>query len=355
MSADKKKEINDQKPGVGEVFLGIDLGTSRTAVVSTTGAKSMFRSLVGYPKDIIARHHIQKDWLIGDEAIEKKSSLNMFKPLESGVIRESPDKKDIDAVKVILETAIKEANPSPGALINAVIGVPAEASIKNIDVLFDICKDLFDTALVVSEPFLVAYSENHVVDAIVVDFGAGTTDICILQGALPTSRDQFTSLEAGDYLDKCLRAKIMAKYPNIQVTLNQVRLFKEQYSFVGEASSPCKVKVRKRGKPIEIDITEEIKSECEALVPDIVRLIEHLVTEFDPERQEEVLKNIYLAGGGSQIKGIDAMIEEKLKSYGDIKVTCVKDPDFVGCEGALKIAREIPLKDWEQIGPVCRK
>ncbi|VEN74090.1 Magnetosome protein MamK2 [Candidatus Desulfarcum epimagneticum] len=360
MNADEKKQTgnpqsDNRQTGAGEAFLGIDLGTSRTAVVSSAGARFMFRTLVGFPKDIIAMRHVQSEYLIGEEALEKKTSLNMSKPLENGVIREDPTKEDLNAVRFILEKTIRDSKTGPRVKKHAVIGVPSEVSIKNIDILFDICRELFDTALVVSEPFLVAYSENRIVDAIVVDIGAGTTDICILQGALPTAKSQITSMKAGDYIDKSLKARILSKHPNVQATLNQVRLFKEKHAFVGKSSGPCKVKVRERGKPIEIDIAEEIKAECEDLVPDIVEHIEMFIRKFDPERQEEVLKNIYLAGGGSQIKGLDAMVEEKLQSYGDVKATCVKDPDFAGCQGALKITREIPLKDWEKIGPVCQK
>ncbi len=170
-----------------------------------------------------------------------------------------------------------------------------------------------------------------------------------------TSKDQVTSLKAGDYIDKCLKTKIMENNPNVQITLNQVRMFKEQFAFVNTNSNTCMINIRERGKPISIDISEEIQFECEQMIPEILEHIELFVSKFDPERQEIALKNIYLAGGGSQIKGLDKMIEQKLQNYGEVKVTCVQNPDFIGCEGALKITKEIPLKDWEQIGPVCHR
>ena len=37
----------------GRVLLGVDLGTSRTAVMSSRGAKKMVPSVVGYPTDLI--------------------------------------------------------------------------------------------------------------------------------------------------------------------------------------------------------------------------------------------------------------------------------------------------------------
>ena len=35
------------------LFLGIDLGTSHTAVMSSRGQKFLLKSVVGYPKDVI--------------------------------------------------------------------------------------------------------------------------------------------------------------------------------------------------------------------------------------------------------------------------------------------------------------
>ena len=37
------------------VFLGIDLGTSRTSITSSTGFRKTVYSYVGYPKDYVAR------------------------------------------------------------------------------------------------------------------------------------------------------------------------------------------------------------------------------------------------------------------------------------------------------------
>ena len=72
--------------------------------------------------------------------------------------------------------------------------------------------------------------------------------------------------------------------------------------------------------------------------------------KFDPEDQDITLQNIILAGGGSQIKGLGPMLVEKLKGYGKVEVTTVDDPIYIGCSGALKLATEIPVQTWSQIG-----
>ena len=75
----------------------------------------------------------------------------------------------------------------------------------------------------------------------------------------------------------------------------------------------------------------------------------HLISSYDPEFQNEIRKNIILAGGGSQIKNLNNYIAEKMKSFGGGEVTVVKDPIFAGANGALKLAREMPEGYWEEI------
>ena len=71
-----------------QLLLGIDLGTSRTAVMSDRGAKEMVRSVVGYAKDIISVKLLGAPCVIGETALDKRSFVNLHYPLEDGVIRE---------------------------------------------------------------------------------------------------------------------------------------------------------------------------------------------------------------------------------------------------------------------------
>src|SRR5690606_37457248 len=68
----------------GVLYIGMDLGTSRTSVSSSNGVRETVYSVVGYPKDVVARKLLQRDVLFGKEAIEKRLSLKVYKPLEKG-------------------------------------------------------------------------------------------------------------------------------------------------------------------------------------------------------------------------------------------------------------------------------
>src|SRR5262245_22632120 len=66
----------------GVLYMGIDFGTSRSSVAASNGVRETIASLVGYPKDVVAKKLLKKDVLFGDEALEKRLSLNFFRPLE---------------------------------------------------------------------------------------------------------------------------------------------------------------------------------------------------------------------------------------------------------------------------------
>jgi rod shape-determining protein MreB len=332
-----------------QLLLGIDLGTSRTAVMSNRGAKAMVSSVVGYPKDVIAVKLAGEAHLIGSEALERRSYLDLYRPLEGGVIKEASE-RDMEAARLLIEHAVSLAEPKEGDEVCAIIGVPARASIANKGLLLEVVKEYLDVAMVVSEPFMVAYNLDRLNKSIIVDIGAGTIDICAMKGTIPGAEDQATIIKGGDYVDELLTNAVLESYPDVQMTHHLARSIKEQYAFVGEPSKKVFVHLRAGGKPNTYEVTDEIRLACETLVSVIIEHIQNLITGFDPEDQEEVLKNIYLSGGGSQIKGLNKAIAERLGEYGQVNVTCVDDPEYAGCAGALKLTKDLPPSYWNQIG-----
>ncbi|HHB77423.1 MAG TPA: hypothetical protein ENK84_12935, partial [Desulfobulbus sp.] len=110
-----------------KLLVGIDLGTSRSAISADNGKKKWVESYVGWPRDFIARKVVGKPMLFGEEAVKHRLSLDMYRPLKNGVIKEGTA-RDEEAVKELIHHLItlvqeaKEANK-----IRAVVGVPAES------------------------------------------------------------------------------------------------------------------------------------------------------------------------------------------------------------------------------------
>ncbi len=332
-----------------QLLLGIDFGTSRTAVMSNRGYQSITNSVVGYPKDIIGIKLLGKAQVFGDEALKNRSALTLYRPLEDGVIREASE-RDYNAALELLRYVVEEAKQGEDVEVSCILGVPSRASLMNKEILLKIAREIVSIAMIVSEPFMVAYKLNKLNNTIIVDIGAGTVDICGVKGAIPAAKDQVTILKGGDYIDERLESAMNQKFYDVQITRNLVRTIKEQHAFVGEPDGPLEVTLRCEGKPGSYDITNEMRTVCESIIPDICESIINIMKGYDPEDQPEVLKSIYLAGGGSQIKGLAAAIESRLHEYGEIKVTCVDDPDFTGCGGALKLTEDLPPEHWDKVG-----
>ena len=119
----------------GVLYMGIDLGTSRTSVAASNGVRVTVSSHVGYPKDVVSRKLLGKDILFGDEALSHRLSCRFYRPLASGVLKLSNNKTDdvegnMKAAADLIREIIFQAKPRSDELVYAVIGVPAQAERK---------------------------------------------------------------------------------------------------------------------------------------------------------------------------------------------------------------------------------
>jgi rod shape-determining protein MreB len=177
----------------GILYVGIDLGTSHTSISASNGVRETVKSVVGYPRDVVSRKLLQKDVLFGEEALQNRLALDLFKPLEKGVIKFSGAagasnddvNNNMEAARVLIQHAIGLARPQPGQLIYGVIGCPAQASIHNKQSIIEAAREVLDSVVICSEPFSVAYGLDQLHDCLVIDIGAGTTDLCRMKGSMP--------------------------------------------------------------------------------------------------------------------------------------------------------------------------
>ncbi len=330
------------------LYLGIDFGTAQTSVSASNGTKQTIKSIVGWPKDVIARKFLKKPILFGEEALQHRLALEIYRPLERGVIKDTA--KDMEAAKELIKYAIELAKGNKDyKKIYGVIGTPALTDHVNKQALTATAHEVLDSAMVVSEPFSVAYGLNKLNNALVVDIGAGTVDLCRMHGTLPLEEDEASLTKAGDFIDGLLFESIRKRYKGAQITINMVQEWKEKFSFVGKIASPISVEFPMAGKTNSVEITDELRVACESIVPDIIQNLKQMISSYDPEFQNEIRKNIIIAGGGSQIRNLNTFIEDKMKPFGGASVSAVKDPIFAGANGALKLAREMPEGYWEEI------
>ena len=328
--------------------VGIDLGTSRSAIAADNGKRKWIHSYVGWPRDFISRKLLKRDVLVGADAIEHRNSVNLVRPLEHGVIKDGTT-RDEKAVHELIRHLISLAEPEDGQKIYAAVGVPAEALQVNKLAIRDAIGEWADTLMLVSEPFAVAYRLGALDNACIVDIGAGTIDFCVMHGTMPSDEDQRSLGTAGDHIDQQLYDLLSERFVSTPISETLVRELKEKHACVSSANELVKVKLPIAGKFQLQDITKEICRACDSLIPGIAETLIDLLSTYEPMLQERIRNNIYLAGGGSQIRGLAEALSSALGEYGDFAITPIEDPLFSGAEGALGLAEDMPEEYWENM------
>ena len=333
------------------LHVGIDLGTSRSAISASNGERFVVDSFVGWPLDMVAKKVLKRDVLIGHEAVANRTMLDLHRPLERGLLKEGSE-KDVEAVRELLKYLLKLVGVNgkvKASSVRAVVGVPAAALRTNKQYLRNSMKGIVDSLLIVSEPFAVAYGLDALLHTMIIDIGAGTTDFCVMKGRYPTEEDQRTLTVAGDSIDTQLLKLIEERYPQANVTVFMVREWKEKYSFVGDREEKCIVTAPVKGVPTELDITAEMRAACETLLAPVAETMLDLLARVEPEFQEKVRQNIILSGGGGLIRGLPQALEHALRAVGGGNVRYMDDPVFVGSDGGLALATDAPEGDWEKL------
>src|SRR5947207_4433757 len=240
------------------LLLGIDLGTSRSSVVSMNGVRKTVESYVGYARDPVSRKFLKTDVVYGKAALDNRLSVDLFRPLEKGVIKGTRDDaggtkeehdKNLKAAQALVKHLIDLVNPGRDDLLFAVVGVPSNASKKNKQGIIDACKEVLDAVMIVSEPFTVAYGMERMSDILVIDIGAGTTDLCRMHGTVPAEEDEISLTIAGDAVDQNLHDLIRERYAKASITVNMCKQVKEKYGYVSDTKDKIIVDLPVDGKP----------------------------------------------------------------------------------------------------------
>jgi rod shape-determining protein MreB len=237
---------------------------------------------------------------------------------------------------------IETVDPEEYDEVVGVVCSPSHVSFTDKSNLVATLRGQVNAIMVVSEPFATAYGIGEFHGTIVVDIGAGTTDIARLYGTFPSDEDQISLAEAGDWLDEHLMTLIRKKYTGAQVTKDMVRRWKEAHSYVGGDVQEVLVDLSVEGKQQRVDIGDLIAQACGAIVPLIGNGIKRIIAGADPEYQETFRQNIILSGGGSLIGGVADRLAAEISDIGNVAVRCVDEPIDKVALGAVALAQDMP-------------
>ncbi|MDP6866198.1 MAG: rod shape-determining protein [Candidatus Poseidoniaceae archaeon] len=324
----------------GRLYVGIDLGTFQSTIASSAGAMHSIETVVGRPKDPVARNFLKRDVLFGADALKNKLACNLFRPMAAGVTQD--DEANLAAAKAFVSHLIETVDPEEFDEVYGVICSPSHVSFTDKSNLVATLRGQVNAIMVVTEPFATAFAIDEIGGSIVVDIGAGTTDIARIHGTFPSDEDQVTIQEAGDWLDLELQNLIAKKFTGAQITKDMVRKWKEESSYVGGDVRTVEVSLSVDGKSQNVDVGDLIQEACELLIPKVGNAIKRIVAEGDPEYQPVLRNNIILSGGGSLIEGLAERVAREISDIGDVNVWCVENPLEKVAEGALMLASEMP-------------
>jgi rod shape-determining protein MreB and related proteins len=342
------------------IKVGIDLGASKTAVVSSAGRKAIIPTAVGRPKDSVSRRLFSGDAVVGRKLVSYPHALTIYRPLSYGQvkfvraeeIRDEPEwaAECSEALGLILDNVLAEIGIGSETRLFCVIGVPARSSFEAQEFVVRAAERVCRSVIVVSEPFAVAYAIGQLSEAVIVDIGAGTIDICPMMGTYPSPEQQVTLSLGGDRIDELFLKAILKEHPSAICTLEQVREFKERHGNIDRDLDDVPMTLVIEGRPRVINVVNAMRTACETLVQPICEGIAEALSGWDHETQTRLLQNIILAGGGSRLIGLEVALMKALKKQewlGTPRVSRVHDSQFIGASGALKLAEEMPEHQWE--------
>ncbi len=282
--------------------------------------------------------------------------VRLVAPIAEGVIT------DPDAARDFLKHIRSLADPSGQAEIRAVVGVPANAGDQARDDIRRCAYGIFDRILLIPEPFLAAlgYRDDSrvgqpgyidpVVNSLFIDIGGGTSDLCLVQGYFPTREDQVSIPFAGDAIDQILHEELNRIYPNNGLSRIKVRELKEAHGYVGPSRKPIEVKVIMGGKARMLELGDVLGQSGNSLIDKIYPALTALIQRASSDSVVTLLQNIIVTGGGSQIRGIDTLLQKKLTDDGyEAPKVRLAGQDFKRyvALGALKAARAARENQWQ--------
>ena len=326
--------------------LAIDLGTANT-LVAIRGKGIVIRA-----PSVVARHKKTKKVLaVGAEAKKMigktPASIEALRPLRHGVI------SDFDATAAMLTYYIRLVHERPRSFMpniprpKVVIGIPSGVTEVERRAVQEAALDAgARTAYLIEEPMAAAIGAGLPVQeskgSMVVDVGGGTSEIAIISlGGIVVNR---SIRVAGDELDTAIISFARLKHSLLlgEQTAEEVKIAVGSAYFTEDNKQTVV-----RGRDLEAGLPKSIKLNAteirEALAPvvnQIVAGVKEVIEETPPEFIGDIMEQgITLAGGTSQLKGLDKLIAAEVK----MPVWICDDPQTAVVRGAMRLLEDEAL------------
>jgi len=327
--------------------IAIDLGTANSLVyVQDKGI------VINEPSVVAINKKTGQILAIGEEAKKMVGRTPAYivatRPLVDGVV------SDFEVTEQMLKYFIEKAHKRKfvlGPRPRVIVGIPYGVTEVEKKAVRDAtrnagARDVF----LIEEPMAAAIGARLAVQEaggnFIVDIGGGTTEVAVISlGGVVIAK----SLRiAGDKLNEDIVQFAQEEYKLLigERGAEEVKIgIGSAYPLKEKRELPLRGRNLITGLPEEILVNDEdIRRALAKSVKQIVIAIKTTVEETPPELLADIMaKGIYLAGGGSLLKGLALLIQEEVK----IPVKIIEDPMTVMVRGAGMV-----LEDLEQLHQV---
>ncbi len=298
--------------------LAIDLGTANTVIFQND------QIVLDEPSIVALDSQSGNAIAIGHKAKLMDGKVNpgikTVRPLQDGVIA------DFNAAEIMIRGFIKQVNNKRSSLFNPslkiVVGIPSGSTEVQIRAVRDSTehaggRDVY----LIYEPMASALGIGLDVEApvgnMVVDIGGGTTEIAVIslggivtQESIKVAGDMFTS-EIQNYLRQQHNIKVgttTAEKIKIAVGAVSSNLVEEPEPYSIKGPNPI------TSHPVHVTVSHDEIAHC--LDKSIVQIEGGIIRALErtpPELYSDIVeKGIYLAGGGSLLRGLPERLSEKM-------------------------------------------
>ncbi len=300
--------------------MAIDLGTANSLVyVKDRGI------IINEPSVVAVNNKTGQILAIGDEAKKMVGRTPAYvtatRPLVNGVI------SDFEVTEQMLRYFIEKAVAGSkkwfgfGYMPRVIIGIPCGVTEVERKAVIDAAKNAgARKVFLIEEPLASAIGAKlPIQDAggnFIVDIGGGTTEVAVISlGGIVT----FRSLKiAGDKLNEDIVQFAQKEYKLLigERTAEQIKIaIGSAMPLKEKTDMPMRGRNLVTGLPEEVVVfNDDIQRALERSVKQIVSAIKITIEETPPELLSDVMTNgIYLAGGGSLLRGLDQLIAKETK------------------------------------------
>ena len=349
------KLLNKVLTGVSH-DIAIDLGTA-TSLVYIKG-----RGIVINEPSVVAINQKTGQILaIGEEAKEMvgrtPAHITAIRPLVDGVV------SDFEVTEQMLKYFIEKVHGRKfilGPRPRVIIGIPYGVTEVEKKAVIDAAKNArAGEVYLIEEPMAAAIGARLAVQEasgnFIVDIGGGTTEVAVISlGGIVIAK---SIRIAGDKLNEDIIRFAQEEYKLLigERAAEEIKIgIGSAYPLKEKGELPLRGRNLITGLPEEILVSDEdIRRALAKSVKQIVTAIKTTVEETPPELLADIMsKGIYLAGGGSLLRGLDILVQEEVK----MPTKIIEDPITAMVRGAgmvlekLDQLREV-LSQTENIAP----